>query len=303
MRLEVPPNQPIERIDRWLASRLPDLSRARIQDLIGEAHVRRNGAPCRPKDPVRPGDVFEIDLPAPAPLALEATAIPLDIVYEDSDLIVIDKPRGLVVHPAAGHSDDTLVNALLAHCGDQLSGIGGVERPGIVHRLDKDTSGLIVVAKTDRAHQSLQQQIQAKTARRDYLAVVWGAPRGLEGTVDAPIGRHPVHRQKMAVVADGRPARTHWRVVERLGNCTLVEFTLETGRTHQIRVHSAHVGCPVVGDPLYSSARAPINIEGQALHAFRLGFDHPVTGERLSFTSPLSAEIEKLLTFLRRRSS
>jgi 23S rRNA pseudouridine1911/1915/1917 synthase len=243
----------------------------------------------------------EVIVPPSAPPELIAREMPLAIVYEDDELLVLDKPQGLVVHPAAGHSDDTLVNALLAHTG-QLSGINGVERPGIVHRLDKDTSGLMVVAKTDRAHRSLQWQIQTKTARRDYLAVVWGSPKSDAGTVDAPLGRHPVHRQKMAVVEWGRPARTHWRVRERLGNCSLVEFSLETGRTHQIRVHSAHIGYPIVGDPLYSGAGAPVHLKGQALHAFRLAFDHPVFGERLAFEAPLPATMEKLLAHLRRRT-
>jgi 23S rRNA pseudouridine1911/1915/1917 synthase len=301
IQLTVPPNQGTTRLDLWLVEQLPDLSRGRIQDLIAKQCVLRNGQPCRPKDPVRPGDAFSVEIPAPQSLELVATDMPLSIIYEDDCLIVIDKPQGLVVHPAAGHSDDTLVNALLAHCTD-LSGINGVERPGIVHRLDKDTSGLLVVAKTDHAHQDLQRQIQAKTARRIYQAVVWGVPRTETGTIDAPLGRHPVHRQKMTVRPDGRPARTHWRILERLGNCTLVEFTLETGRTHQIRVHSLQNNHPVVGDPLYSSAKSPVHLEGQALHAFQLSFDHPKSGQRLSFEAPLPLDMIKLLNYLRRRT-
>lgn len=260
-----------------------------------------NGSVRRGKDSVRPGDVIDLSVPPLKSLALQARALPLAIVYEDSDLIVLDKPQGMVVHPAPGHSDDTLVNALLAHT-QNLSGINGVERPGIVHRLDKDTSGLIVVAKNDHAHRHLQGQIQAKSARRDYLGIVWGAPGPATGTVDAPIGRHPVHRQKMAVIERGRPSRTHWRVRERLGNCTLVEFCLDTGRTHQIRVHSAHIGHPIVGDPLYSSAKSPVHLEGQALHATRLAFDHPRTGQRLLFEAPMPAAMDKLLAYLHRRS-
>jgi 23S rRNA pseudouridine1911/1915/1917 synthase len=301
IQLTVPPNQGTTRLDLWLVEQLPDLSRGRIQDLIAKQCVLRNGQPCRPKDPVRPGDAFSVEIPAPQSLEIVATEMPLSIIYEDDCLIVIDKPQGLVVHPAAGHSDDTLVNALLAHCTD-LSGINGVERPGIVHRLDKDTSGLLVVAKTDHAHQDLQRQIQAKTAQRIYQAVVWGVPRSETGTIDAPLGRHQVHRQKMTVRPDGRPARTHWRILERLGNCTLMEFTLETGRTHQIRVHSLQNNHPVVGDPLYSSAKSPVHLEGQALHAFRLSFDHPKSGQRLNFEAPLPPDMIKLLNYLRRRS-
>lgn len=196
--LAVPPEAAGERLDRWLALQVTDLSRGRIQDLIDRGLVLRNGLPCRPRDPVRAGDALELTIPVPEPSGIEARAMALDVIYEDAELLVIDKPKGLVVHPAPGHSDDTLVNALLAHC-ENLSGINGTQRPGIVHRLDKDTTGLLVVAKTDRAHQSLQAQIQAKTARRDYLAIVAGAPAQIEGTIDAPIGRHPVHRQKMAV--------------------------------------------------------------------------------------------------------
>ncbi|AGY56753.1 RluA family pseudouridine synthase [Gloeobacter kilaueensis] len=299
--LAVPPEAAGERLDRWLALQVTDLSRGRIQDLIDRGLVLRNGLPCRPRDPVRAGDALELTIPVPEPSGIEARAMALDVIYEDAELLVIDKPKGLVVHPAPGHSDDTLVNALLAHC-ENLSGINGTQRPGIVHRLDKDTTGLLVVAKTDRAHQSLQAQIQAKTARRDYLAIVAGAPAQIEGTIDAPIGRHPVHRQKMAVQPKGRVAITRWRVVERLGNFSLVEFGLETGRTHQIRVHCLHKGWPILGDPLYGSAKSPVNLEGQALHAYRLAFDHPLSGERLCFEAPLPAEMTKLLEVLRRRT-
>ncbi|UFP94064.1 RluA family pseudouridine synthase [Gloeobacter morelensis] len=301
LTLAVQPDQPAMRLDRWLAEQVADLSRARIQALIDQGLVLLNNRPCRPRDLVHPGDAVALTIPEPEPLAVEARPIALAVVYEDEELIVIDKPRGLVVHPAPGHSDDTLVNALLAHCRN-LSGINGVLRPGIVHRLDKDTTGLLVVAKTDRAHQHLQAQIQAKTARRDYLAVVAGAPAETTGTIDAPIGRHPVHRQKMAIHPKGRPAQTHWRVLERLGNFTLVQFSLQTGRTHQIRVHCLHKGWPIAGDPLYGSVKVPVTLNGQALHAFRLDFDHPLTGERLTFESPMPAEMVKLLDALRRRT-
>ncbi len=245
------------------------------------------------------------DSPA-EPLEIGATEIPLDILYEDDCLIIINKPAGLVVHPAPGHSDDTLVNALLAHC-ENLSGIGGVQRPGIVHRLDKDTSGAIVVAKTDRAHQHLQGQIQAKTARRDYLGIIYGVPKTESGTIDAPIARHPHDRKKMAIVPvekGGRLAVTHWQIKERLGNYTLIHFQLETGRTHQIRLHSAYIGHPIVGDPVYSSGRSlGVNLPGQALHAWSLTLEHPETGETLQAIAPLPDYFHKLLDVLRRRSN
>jgi 23S rRNA pseudouridine1911/1915/1917 synthase len=231
-----------------------------------------------------------------------AQAIDLDILYEDQELIVINKPAGMVVHPAAGHSDGTLVNALLAHC-TELSGINGTQRPGIVHRLDKDTSGVMVVAKTDRAHQSLQAQIQAKTARREYLGIVRGVPKSEIGTIDAAIARHKSDRKKMAIIADGRRAVTHWHIQERLGNYTLVKFDLETGRTHQIRVHAAHMGWAIANDPVYGQMQkefAPY-LTGQALHAWRLTFVHPRSGQIIENTAPHPAGFTKLLTLLRRR--
>jgi 23S rRNA pseudouridine1911/1915/1917 synthase len=231
--------------------------------------------------------------------------IPLDVLYEDDQLLIINKPVGLVVHPAPGHADGTLVNALLAHC-DNLAGIGGVQRPGIVHRLDKDTSGALAIAKTDLAHQQLQAQFKTKTARREYLAVVYGAPTQATGTIDAPIGRHPIDRKKMAVVPEekgGRRAVTHWQVEERLGNYTLMRFQLETGRTHQIRVHSAHIGYPVVGDPVYSSGRTVgVNLPGQALHAWKLRLQHPMTGDWIEATAPMPPSFLTLLQVLRRRA-
>jgi 23S rRNA pseudouridine1911/1915/1917 synthase len=225
----------------------------------------------------------------------------LDILYEDEDLLVLNKPRGLVVHPAPGHASGTLVHALLAHC-PHLSGINGELRPGIVHRLDKDTTGALVIAKHDQAHQHLQAQIQAKTARRIYLGVVFGRPAQSQGTISAPIGRHPVDRQKMAVLppGQGRAAVTHWQVLERLGNYTLMQFELETGRTHQIRVHAAHLHLPIVGDPLYTRSKtSPVKLSGQALHAWKLSFVHPRTGQPLQFTAPLPEEFERLLRQLR----
>lgn len=299
--------EPATRLDRYLSDHLPDLSRSRIQKLIEQGQVWVNGQVCASKkETVQAGDSIHLEIPEAQPLALQAEAIPLDILYEDEHLIILNKPIGLVVHPSPGHEDGTLVNALLAHCGDALAGIGGVQRPGIVHRLDKDTSGAIAIAKTDPAHQHLQAQFKAKTARREYLAVVYGAPSASSGTIDAPIGRHPVDRKKMAIVPEeksGRRAVTHWYVDERLGNFTLMRFQLETGRTHQIRVHSAHIGHPVVGDPVYGSGRSiGVNLQGQALHAWKLRLQHPITEDWIEVTAPPPEEFLTLLNVLRRRA-
>lgn len=299
---------PADRLDRYLADQLPDLSRARAQKLIEQGQVWLNGQPCTSKKAtVQSGDTIHLEIPAAEPLQLVAESIPLDILYEDEHLIILNKPIGLVVHPAPGHADGTLVNALLAHCGDNLAGIGGVQRPGIVHRLDKDTSGAIAIAKTDQAHQQLQAQFKAKTARREYLAVVYGAPAQSSGTIDAPIGRHLVDRKKMAVVPEergGRRAVTHWQIEERLGNYTLMRFQLETGRTHQIRVHSAHIGHPVVGDPVYGAGRSVgVNLTGQALHAYKLRLQHPVTQDWIEVTAEPPEEFVKLVEVLRRRAN
>lgn len=295
-----------QRLDRWLSENLENLSRSRIQNLISQGHITVNQRVCTSKKvTLKTGDYIEVKIPPNEPLELEAVHIPLDILYEDDHLIIINKPAGLVVHPSAGHANDTLVNALLAHC-DTLAGIGGVERPGIVHRLDKDTTGAIVVAKTDFSLQSLQQQIKAKTAQRQYLGVVYGSPKTEFGTVEQPIGRHPVDRKKMAVVPvekGGKNAVTHWQIRERLGNYSLILFTLETGRTHQIRVHCSFMGHPIVGDLNYSSARSVgVNLSGQALHAWKLKLQHPVTGNRIEAVAPLPEEMNTLLQVLRRRS-
>lgn len=299
------------RIDLWLADQVPDLSRSRIQKLIDQKQVWLNGQLCVAKKVLlQAGDRIWIEIPDAAPLELQPEDIPLDILYEDDCLIILNKPVGMVVHPAPGHASGTLVHALLWHCrtasgASTLSGIGGFQRPGIVHRLDKDTSGAIAIAKTDPAHLHLQQQFQAKTARRDYLAVVYGSPKTDSGTINAPIGRHPVDRQKMAIVPEekgGRPAITHWQVKERLGLYTLMEFALETGRTHQIRVHTAQMGHPVVGDPIYSSGRSiGVNLPGQALHAWRLRLTHPLTDQTIEAIAPPPAHFETLLDVLRRR--
>lgn len=299
------------RLDRWLAEQLPDLSRSRLQKLIEQAQVQVNGRVCTSKKiMVHPGDRIQVEIPELKTLELKPEAIPLDILYEDDSLIIINKPAGLVVHPAPGHSEGTLVHALLAHCQtpsgvSSLAGIGGTLRPGIVHRLDKDTSGAMAIAKTDQAYQHLQAQLQAKTARRQYLGVVHGAPKAEQGRVDLPIGRHRVDRKKMAVVASGgRQAITHWQVQERLGNYTLMHFRLETGRTHQIRVHSADLGHPLVGDPVYSSGRSVgVKLPGQTLHAYQLGLQHPTSQIWIEVTAPLPQTFIKLLEILRRRMS
>ncbi|AVZ30832.1 RluA family pseudouridine synthase [Nodularia spumigena] len=294
-----------ERLDRYLSENLPNLSRSRIQQLIEQGNVHLNEQICTTKKiNVKAGDRITLEIPEVQPLQVQAQDIPLDILYEDDHLLILNKPAGLVVHPAPGHPDGTLVNALLAHC-PNLPGIGGVQRPGIVHRLDKDTTGAIAIAKTDIAYHSLQAQLQAKTARREYLGVVYGAPKTENGKIDEPIGRHPQDRKKMAVVPiekGGRNAVTHWQILERLGNQTLVLFQLETGRTHQIRVHSAKIGHPIVGDPIYSSAHSVgVKLNGQALHAWRLKLQHPISENLIEVTAPPPQTFTTLLEILRRR--
>ncbi|HEY9750920.1 MAG TPA: RluA family pseudouridine synthase [Allocoleopsis sp.] len=300
-----------ERLDRWLSEQLPDLSRSRLQKLIEQGQVQVNGQVCTSKKAIlQAGDRVQVEIPEAQPLELQPEEIPLDILYEDDHLLIVNKPAGLVVHPAPGHESGTLVHALLAHCQtlsglNALPGIGGVQRPGIVHRLDKDTSGAIAIAKTDQAHHHLQAQLKAKTARREYLAVVYGSPTTESGTIDLPVGRHPVDRKKMAIVPEekgGRRAVTHWRVLERLGNYTLMHFQLETGRTHQIRVHSTHMGHPIVGDPVYSSHRSlGVNLPGQMLHAWKLRLQHPVSESWIEVTAEPPAVFNTLLAVLRRR--
>ena len=295
-----------DRLDRYLSQKLSDLSRSRIQQLIEQGHVQVNDQICTSKKiNLKIGDRISLEIPAIEPLKLIAADIPLDILYEDEELIILNKPAGLVVHPAPGHPEGTLVNAILSHC-PNLPGIGGIQRPGIVHRLDKDTTGAIVIAKTDLAYQHLQAQLQAKTARREYLGLVYGVPKTETGSIDLPIGRNPQDRKKMGIVSiedGGRAAITHWQVEERLANYTLIHFQLETGRTHQIRVHSAKIGHPIVGDPLYSSAHSiGVNLPGQALHAWKLQLQHPVSGKLLEVTAPLPRSFTTLLEVLRRRS-
>ncbi len=305
--LTVPPEAAGERLDRFLSTALPGLSRSRLKALIEAGHVRLDAATIGdPNRRVKPGQALSVALPPPAPAEPAAQAIALQVVFEDRHLIVIDKPAGLVVHPAPGNQDGTLVNALIAHCGDSLSGIGGVRRPGIVHRIDKDTSGLLVAAKTDAAHQHLSAQFQAHSIEREYLALVRGVPVPLAGTISGPIGRDPRHRQRMAILASGKPAVTHYRTLSRFGEAaSLLACRLETGRTHQIRVHLASRGHPLAGDPLYGGRRKASGVAGldavlnafqrQALHAARLGFSHPQTAEWLAFESPLPADMAGLI--------
>lgn len=286
-----------ERLDRFLASKEAQVSRSHIQKLIESGCVLVNGRTAKANAKLRAGDAVETELPEAQELEILPEAIPLDILYEDSDVIVINKARGMVVHPAAGAADGTLVNALLHHCED-LSGINGVIRPGIVHRLDKDTSGVMVAAKNDRAHVDLAEQIREKTAQRIYRAIVCGTIAEDRGEIRAPIGRHPTERKKMAVVPGGKEATTLFRVVERFPAHTLVECRLKTGRTHQIRVHMAYIGHPLFGDPKYG--RNTPDIAGQALHSCELSFTHPRTKERMTFAAEMPEDMKAILRALRR---
>lgn len=275
------------------------LSRSRVQALIAAGAVTVDGVPVTKSGlKLRGGEQIVIEVPPDRPAEAIAEDLPLAVVYEDADLIVINKPRGLVVHPAAGHSSGTLVNALLSHCPD-LAGIGGVLRPGIVHRLDRGTTGLLVVAKTQRAHEALTRAIKARAIHREYLAIVWGVPDAAQGRIEAPIGRHPVDRKRMAVVEDGRPAVTHFAVLESFSRAALLRCVLETGRTHQIRVHMAFIGHPIIGDPVYGGRRDPCGMGGQALHAAALAFAHPVDGRPLRFEVPPPEDFQQLLARLR----
>ncbi|BCX50187.1 pseudouridine synthase [Haloferula helveola] len=290
------------RLDAYLASRLDDLSRSRIQSLIREQHIRINGQPAKPRDAVSLGDRIQVEVPEAVPDEALPEDIPLSILHEDDDVIVIDKAHGMVVHPAAGNPDGTLVNALLHHCKGKLSGIGGVERPGIVHRLDKDTSGCMVVAKTDTAHRSLVEQFAGRSTAKHYLAVVQGKPPKEQDTVFTHIGRHPVNRMKMAVVnpPGGRASITDYRllVTDPATDSSLVHCHLHTGRTHQIRVHMLHSGCPLIGDPIYAKpARQRAKPGRLMLHAWRLAFDH-LDGRRLSFEAPVPSDFTPWLQIL-----
>ena len=291
-----------ERLDSVLAGMMPEYSRSFIQKLFENGSITVGGDPCSEKKrKAAAGDIVEITIPQPERLEVEAEDIPLDIVYEDDELLVVDKPAGMVVHPAPGNHSGTLVNALMYHCGDALSSINGVIRPGIVHRIDKDTSGLLMVAKTDRAHNALSAQLAEHSITRRYKAIVYSNIKEDEGTVDKPIGRDPGNRLRNAVVyTNSKNAVTHYRVLERFGGFTLVEAVLETGRTHQIRVHMAYIRHPLLGDTLYGPAKNRYGAKRQMLHAGVLGFVHPVTGEYMEFNSPLPQDFEDVLAKLRK---
>ena len=290
-----------QRLDRWLAGQAGAPSRSALQGLMEAGFVRRNGAPANKKDKMAAGDRITLTLPDPQPIEAQPQNIPLDIVYEDDHLLVVNKPKGMVVHPAPGNPDGTLVNALLYHCRGRLSGVGGAIRPGIVHRIDKDTSGLLVVAKDDLTHQGLSEQMAVHAIHRVYHAVVYGNIRQDTGTIEAPIGRDPRDRKRMAVTpGQGKRACTHWQVLERFGRFTLLACRLETGRTHQIRVHMAHIGHPLAGDPVYGPRSVIRDLQGQCLHAKELGFRHPVTGQEMRFDSPLPAYFTTFLERLRK---
>ncbi|AKP46788.1 MULTISPECIES: RluA family pseudouridine synthase [Bacillus] len=286
-----------QRIDKVLSQWNEDWSRSQVQEWIKEGRVTVNGATVKANYKCEADDRIVVSVPEPEVLEITPEKMDLDIYYEDRDVIVVNKPRGMVVHPAPGHLSGTLVNGLMAHCKD-LSGINGVLRPGIVHRIDKDTSGLLMAAKNDYAHEKLSQQLSNKTVTRKYKAIVHGMIPHDVGTIDAPIGRDPKDRQKMAVVDNGKHAVTHFRVLERFSQYSLIECELETGRTHQIRVHMKYIGHPLAGDPKYGPKKT-LNIEGQALHAEVLGFIHPRTEEYLEFKAPLPDDFSRILTFLR----
>ena len=296
------------RLDTCVGVFSEELSRSGAARLIDRGLVLVNGAGAKKKQEVSEGDLIEIDMPEPTECEAKPENIPLDVVYEDSDIIVINKPKGMVVHPAAGNPSGTLVNALLFHCGGSLSGIGGVLRPGIVHRIDKDTSGLLVVAKNDAAHRALAEELKHHGIEREYHALALGGFKTEQGTVDLPIGRHPTDRKRMAVLRNSETAKnaiTHYEVKEAFGKVTYLKLRLETGRTHQIRVHMSHLGHPLVGDTVYGGGGTPFEkkhsalINGQALHAKRLSFTHPVTRERMCFECPLPKEFERLVEILR----
>ena len=292
------PDRADERVDACIARLVSDVSRSAAQRLCEDGQVLLNGAPAKKNARVAPGDVLELTLPEPQPTQAQAEDIPLDVAYEDADVIVINKPKGLVVHPAAGHWEGTLVNALLHHCRDSLSGVGGALRPGIVHRIDKDTSGLLIVAKNDFAHQKLAAQLQDHTLARTYVCIVCGKLREDAGTVNAPIARDKNDRKKMAVRADGKPAVTHWQVLARYPGYTYVQCRLETGRTHQIRVHMASLGHPILGDTVYGHKKPELGQNTQCLHAKELTFRHPRTDEPVTVTCPLPEEFERVLQVL-----
>ncbi len=296
-KAEYTPGEEILRIDRFLGSRLEQVSRSYLQKLVKDGAVLVNGKPVKSSYKVENGDRIRLEIPDAVEPEIEAEPMELDILYEDSDIILINKPKGMVVHPAAGHYSGTLVNGLMAHCKNELSGINGVMRPGIVHRIDMDTTGVLIVCKNDKAHNAIAEQLKVHSITRKYYAIVHGVLKADTGTVNAPIGRHPVDRKKMSInEKNGKEAVTHYQVLRRFRRFTLVECQLETGRTHQIRVHMASIGHPLLGDQVYGPAKVPFSgLKGQTLHAGVLGIIHPSTGEYMEFTAPLPSYFEALL--------
>ena len=288
------------RLDKYLAEQFPEQTRSYLQKLIKDGEVTVNGKNVKTGYQLSKGDEVSVNIPEPKELDVEPQKMDLDIVYEDDDVILVNKPKGMVVHPAPGHTTDTLVNGLLYHCKDNLSGINGVARPGIVHRIDRDTTGILIVCKNDMSHNSIAAQLKEHSINRRYRALVHGNLKDDTGTVEGPIGRHPIERKKMAInEKNGKPAVTHYTVLERFGNYTLIECKLETGRTHQIRVHMTSIGHPLVGDEVYGPAKCPFKLQGQCLHAMVLGFVHPRTEEYMEFSADLPKYFEDLLRKLR----
>ena len=288
------------RLDKYLAEQFPEQTRSYLQKLIKDGEVTVNGKNVKTGYQLSKGDEVCVNIPEPKELDVEPQKMDLAIVYEDEDVILINKPKGMVVHPAPGHTTDTLVNGLLYHCKDNLSGINGVARPGIVHRIDRDTTGILIVCKNDMSHNSIAAQLKEHSINRRYRALVHGNLKDDTGTVEGPIGRHPIDRKKMAInEKNGKPAVTHYTVLERFGNYTLIECKLETGRTHQIRVHMTSIGHPLVGDEVYGPAKCPFKLQGQCLHAMILGFVHPRTGEYMEFSADLPEYFQNLLEKLR----
>ena len=296
---EIQENQQM-RLDKYLAEQFPEQTRSYLQKLIKDGEVLVNGKNVKTGYQLSKGDEVSVTIPEPKELDVEPQKMDLDIVYEDDDVILVNKPKGMVVHPAPGHTTDTLVNGLLYHCKDNLSGINGVARPGIVHRIDRDTTGILIVCKNDMSHNSIAAQLKEHSINRRYRALVHGNLKNDTGTVEGPIGRHPIDRKKMSInEKNGKPAVTHYTVLERFGNYTLIECKLETGRTHQIRVHMTSIGHPLVGDEVYGPAKCPFKLQGQCLHAMVLGFVHPRTGEYMEFSADLPEYFENLLSKLR----
>ena len=293
------------RLDAYISKEIEDLSRSMIQKLLEEDKINVNGKIEKPSYKVQEGDIIEVTIEEPKEVKIEAQDIPLDIIYEDNDILVVNKQKGLVVHPANGNPDGTLVNAIMAHCKDSLSGIGGELRPGIVHRLDKDTSGLLIIAKNDKAHIQVSEQIKNREVKKTYIALVRGTIAEDEATINMPIGRSTKDRKKMAVTKNGKDAVTHFRVLNRYttnkGSYTLLEIKIDTGRTHQIRVHMAEIGHPVIGDSVYSNGKNEFGVEGQCLHAKRLEFVHPITGKEMKLEAPLPEYFKKIVEQLENR--